>query len=506
MTAPLDADLAIIGSGFGGSVLAMIARRRGLRVALLERGSHPRFAIGESASPLAGVVIEQLAARYNLPRLAPLATYGTWQRHYPAIVCGLKRGFTYFKHEERQRFAQRADRRNELLVAASPSDEQSDTHWLRADVDHFLMREAVSLGADYVDELHLEGIEWRPEDVVIEGMRRGGRVRVRAGFVVDATGPRGFLARVLGLDGGGFDSYPGTQALYSHFTDVARCADMPEFATRQRRPYAIDAAALHHVFDGGWMWVLRFDNGLTSAGVAVTDALAAELRIADGEPAWHRLLARYPSVAAQFAGARPVRGFTWMPRLAWRAASASGERWAMLPSAAAFIDPLFSTGIPLTLLGVERLARSIGGPGGHSYSAVTLAEADHVARFIAGAYAAFPRFDDFTAWSMFYFAAASFSEMSRRLHGDTWSRGFLLAQDETLVRGIAELSPARAASDDLTGRVAAAIGRINVAGLADQAKRNWYDVDVEAAVKAADVLAALPEEIRRVFEPGATPG
>ena len=196
---------------------------------------------------------------------------------------------------------------------------------------------------------------------------RRARPRQRPRFVVDATGPRGFLGRVLGLDGGGFDGYPGTQALYSHFTGVARCADMPEFATRSGAPpYPIDAAALHHVFDGGWMWVLRFDNGVTSAGVAVTDALAAELRLADGEPAWHRLLARYPSVAAQFAEARPIRGFTWMPRLAWRAASASGERWAMLPSAAAFIDPLFSTGIPLTLLGVERLARSIGGPGGHS--------------------------------------------------------------------------------------------------------------------------------------------
>ena len=506
MTAPLDTDLAIVGSGFGGSLLAMIARRRGVRVALLERGTHPRFAIGESASPLAGVVIEQLAGRYDLPRLAPLATYGGWRRHYPAIVCGLKRGFTYFKHQERQRFVQRADRCNELLVAASPSDEQSDTHWLRADVDHFLMREAVSLGADYVDELHLEGIEWRADGVVLAGMRRGARVRVRSRFVVDATGPDGFLARALGLDAGGFDGYPGTQALYSHFTGVARCADMPEFGTRERPPYPLDAAALHHVFDGGWMWVLRFDNGVTSAGIAVTDALAAELRIADGEPAWHRLLARYPSVAAQFADARPVRGFSWMPRLAWRAASASGGRWAMLPSAAAFIDPLFSTGIPLTLLGVERLAQSIGEPAGHSYSAATLGEADHVARFIAGAYAAFPRFEDFTAWSMFYFAAASFSEMSRRLHGDTWSRGFLLAHDETLVRTIAELSPARAASGDLAARVAAAIDRINVAGLADPAKRNWYGVDVEDAVRAAGTLAALPGEIRRVFEYSATPG
>src|SRR4051812_5292599 len=138
--APLVTDLAIVGSGFGGSLLAMIARRLGLRVAILERGTHPRFAIGESASPLAGVVIEQLAARYDLPRLAPLAGYGAWKRHYPQVTCGLKRGFTYYKHEDHRRFVARADRANELLVAASPTDQVSDTHWLRADVDHFLMQ------------------------------------------------------------------------------------------------------------------------------------------------------------------------------------------------------------------------------------------------------------------------------------------------------------------------------------------------------------------------------
>ena len=183
---------------------------------------------------------------------------------------------------------------------------------------------------------------------------------MRAGFVVDASGPRGFLSRALNIPEQGFDGYPSTQALYSHFTDVARCDDMPDFGCEGAKvraceaavpPYPIDDAALHHVFDGGWMWVLRFGNGVTSAGIAVDDALAQELRLSDGAPAWERFLARYPSIAAQFADARPTREFTWMPRLAYRASVASGERWAMLPSAAAFIDPLFSTGIPLTLLG-----------------------------------------------------------------------------------------------------------------------------------------------------------
>jgi FADH2 O2-dependent halogenase len=509
VTAPLDTDLAIVGSGFGGSLLAMIARRLGVRVALLERGTHPRFAIGESASPLAGVIIEQLAARYDLPRLTPLATYGAWRRHYPNVTCGLKRGFTYYKHVDGRRFARRADRANELLVAASPSDELSDTHWLRADVDQFLMREACALGADYVDRLHLKDIEWNSSDVLLSGERCGVPTRVRAQFVVDASGPRGFVSRVLNLEAPGFGGFPPTQALYSHFTDVVRCADMREFVADEVPPYPIDAAALHHVFDGGWMWVLRFDNGVTSAGVAVTDPLAAELRLADGEPAWHRLLERYPTVAAQFAAARPIREFTWMPRVAWRSAAAAGDRWAMLPSAAAFVDPLFSTGIPLTLMGVERLARDLAlgrtlsrpPRATPDYARTTLAEADHVARFIAGCYAAFPTFEDFTAWSMFYFAAASFSELSRRLHGDGGlGRGFLLSQDERFVTSMRDLYPKADLKVGLySAGIAAAIEPVNVAGLADPDKRNWYGVDVEDAVRAAYKLEAAPELIRSQF-------
>jgi len=35
-------DVAVVGSGFAGSIFAMIARRLGRSVILLERGRHPR--------------------------------------------------------------------------------------------------------------------------------------------------------------------------------------------------------------------------------------------------------------------------------------------------------------------------------------------------------------------------------------------------------------------------------------------------------------------------------
>jgi FADH2 O2-dependent halogenase len=531
-----DCDLAVVGSGFGGSILAMIASRLGLRVMLLERGRHPRFAIGESASPLAGILIEQLADRYDLPRLRPLSAFGTWQRAYPRIGCGLKRGFTYFKHEQGRRYRAAEDRSNQLLVAASPNDELSDTHWLRADVDQFLMREAVALGADYLDEVELDGMQpCANGSQQLTGVRRGAPVRIRARLVVDATGPRGFLSRTLGIDSQGFDGYPKTQALFSHFTGVARCDSMPDFdahpshrqapegshpshrpATEPSHlPYPVDDAALHHVFDRGWMWVLRFGNGVTSAGIGVTDDLAAELRLSDGEPAWRRFLERYPSIAAQFADAEAIREFTWMPRMPWRATTAAGPGWAMLPSAAGFVDPLFSTGIPLTLLGIERLAEMLPGlahatnhqpPSTNQYAALTLADVDHVARFVGGCYAAFPRFEQFAAYSMFYFVAASYAEMARRVDSPVRPRRFLCADAGEFGAAMLRLSPAgppeggphmsvRAYAD----AIAAAAEPLNIAGLCDADKRNCYGVDLDDSIRGAAKLGVSEDAVREML-------
>jgi FADH2 O2-dependent halogenase len=507
-----DTDLAIVGSGFGGSLLAMIARRLGYRVTLLERGQHPRFAIGESASPLAGILIEQLADRYDLPRVRPLSAFGTWQRTYPLVVCGLKRGFTYFKHETGRPYKADEARTNQLLVAASPSDELSDTHWLRSDVDQFLVNEAIALGVDYRDLVELESVEWEPSGApTLKGTRRGQTLHVRAQFVVDASGPRGFLSRALGIADRGFDGYPATQALFSHFVDVPRCDELDDFRIPDREigpPYPMDDAALHHVFDGGWMWVLRFGNGVTSAGIAVEDWLADELKVAEGEPAWRRFLARYPSIATQFADARAIRAFTWMPRMAYRAAECAGDRWAMLPSAAAFIDPLFSTGIPLTLLGIERLAGLLGDVGVPSmslrpgatrlYADATLADADRTASFIAGSYAGFRDFPMFASYSMFYFAAASFSEMARRLDSPKTPRGFLCGDSDAFTSAMTRLAPASPGvlRERYDGQVAAAIADWNVAGLCDAEKQNWYGVDLDDTVGSAEKLGLTRKQVR----------
>ena len=76
-------DIAVIGSGFAGSLFAIVCRRLGRSVVLVERGTHPRFAIGESSSPLANLLLEELCDRYGLSRIRPLSAWGSWQRQYP---------------------------------------------------------------------------------------------------------------------------------------------------------------------------------------------------------------------------------------------------------------------------------------------------------------------------------------------------------------------------------------------------------------------------------------
>jgi FADH2 O2-dependent halogenase len=508
----IDVDVAIVGSGFGGSLAALALRRLGRSVALLERGRHPRFAIGESTTPLANLLLEELADRHGLVRLRPFSKWGTWQSTYPEVACGLKRGFTFFRHDEGQAFADGPDHARQLLVAASPHDEIADTHWYRPDFDAFLVREAEAEGTVYRDEISLDTPRLADAGVGIEGSRQGRPLRVSARFLIDASGPRGFLHRALGLGESVMRWLPRTEGLYTHFVDVERWDRLVPGDTPP--PYPADDAAVHHVFPGGWIWILRFANGVTSAGAALLAEHAAGLRLRDGAPAWDRLLARLPSVKAQFEGARAVHPFVYSPRVAFRAAAVTGRRWALLPSAAGVVDPLLSTGFPLNLLGIARLVEVLSDSweGPHQgealarYGSETLADLDATERLVAALYAAMPDFELFKRLSLLYFAAASFSEAARRLGRPEKAPGFLLHADPEFgpeLRACCAAALARptgAARQRLLARIDAAIEPRDVAGLGDRTRRDHYPVRAEDLVVGAPKLGATRPEIDRLLE------
>ena len=91
--------------------------------------------------------------------------------------------------------------KNELLVAASPHDDIADTHWYRADVDHFLVREAQRLGVDYRDSARIETLEFAEDGATIIGRAGEEAFHIHARLLIDATGPRGFLHRDFAAGG-----------------------------------------------------------------------------------------------------------------------------------------------------------------------------------------------------------------------------------------------------------------------------------------------------------------
>jgi FADH2 O2-dependent halogenase len=495
-------DLAVVGSGFGGALTALVARRLGLEVALLERGSHPRFAIGESSTPMSNILLESIARDFDLPRLRPLARYGTWKKTYPEIGVGSKRGFSFYGHDAFRPFAAGSDRSDQLLAAASPHEDVGDTHWYRPDFDHFLVREAQAAGVEYVDRVRIDALERRGAAAILSGVRDGAPFLAEARYVVDASGPRGFLANLLRIPESRFEGYPPTQALFNHFTGVHLWQDVKPGVDDGEPPYPVDDAALHHVFDGGWMWVLRFDNGITSAGFALEDRLAAELGIADGEAAWPRILERLPSIRAQFADAVPVESWRHMPRIPFRTSVAGGDGWTMLPSAAAVIDPLFSTGIPLALLGVGRIGRAIREAWGtpafeermRAHEQAALFEADAAARLVAAAYASFPSFPRFVGIASCYLASVSFSEVCYRLGEPERANGFIACRDERYVREFAGIAQERDAVR-FEKRVARAIEPMNVAGFCDGRRRNWYPVDFNVLLDRCAKVGRTREDL-----------
>jgi FADH2 O2-dependent halogenase len=506
-------EVAIIGSAFAGSIMARVLAAIGYDVVLLERGTHPRFAIGESTTPLANLSLERIALRYGLVDCYRLAAHGRWLGHYPDVRRGLKRGFTFYRHHPDR---QLGDER--LLVAASPNDTVADTHWLRADVDHHFVREAVAAGVDYRDRVEVSGATFDSQGIRLAGSHAGTPFELRAGFVIDASGPGGFLARQLSIPSGLERTLTRSGVVFSHFTGVRPMSDVaPDLPAG---PYPDDWAAMHHVIDEGWMYSLRFDHGVTSAGFVLRADRGRSVTEAESpEASWRRLLARYPTINACFADATPLFPMAFRSLIQHRLTRAAGERWLLLPHAFAFVDPLFSTGIAWALRAIERVALSFE-QSNHAlpsaddlerYDALLHAEADQIDRMVAGAYEAMAHFDLFAAQAMLYFTAVSFAETRQRLilrDADTAARsGFLGVGDAVLeplpdasLRRLRHITRNENSPGTIEERqrfsdwVREVIVPRNIGGFGEPTRGNLYPVDLDWLIDHHDALGLTRDQ------------
>lgn len=417
-------DVAIVGAGFAGLLLARILTRRGRRVVALDRARHPRFAFGESSTPLLALLLERIARREGLPDLHHLATWGRWRRALPELRVGLKRGFTFYHHQKGQPYTNDPRNSARLLVAASPDDELADVHHHRGDVDAMLANRAVAEGLVLFEQAQLEGVEVSDRGARVSFTYAGEQLVLGASWVVDASGCAGAVARRLGARAA--DSGLDTGFVGSHLRGWPTLESLAPSQHFGGAPYPEERAAVHHLVEDGWMWVLPFDEGTTSVGLVVDrgPSLAA---LRAGEPA-EKILAvaldRHPELAAAVAGSHCVATATGGEPSGWLTAREGahrldcsvGEGWIALPQTFAFADPMFSTGLAWSTLGVERVVEVLeGGLEPHEYQRRLALEATRITSLIQASQATRPSFPAFIATALAYFATVSWTEIGSRL-------------------------------------------------------------------------------------------
>jgi FADH2 O2-dependent halogenase len=126
----------------------------------------------------------------------------------------------------------------------------------------------------------------------------------------------------------------------------------------------LSQGTLHHVFKEGWMWVIAFNNHARSTNplVSVGMLLNMDLCPPTGMPAeqeFFQFINRFPSISKHFQNARSVRPWTSFDRLQFSSSRSTGARYVLLPHASSFVDPLFSSGLAITMSAINNMAHRI---------------------------------------------------------------------------------------------------------------------------------------------------
>jgi len=344
-----DYDIVVLGSGIAGSITALVLQQAGMKTLVIERKTHPRFAIGESTIPTTTLLLTQLAERYGIPELAEISTYQGLKKH--GCAAWPKKVFWFGVHRAHAPLEPSHESVNEAaLPPVGP-----DVHMLRADVDAFLVSCFKKYGVDYVENTEVLDFQSDTESATLRIRNAAGEQAIRAQFVVDATGHASFLADRFKLRDEPAQLQTNTRSMFGHFEALADLDEVlggPNPAFRFRR----DGGTMHHCFPGGWIWVIPFDNGVTSVGLELDRRMYPLDESISAEEEFKALIDRYPSIQAHLGAMKPVRPLVRTDRIQFTSKTILGERFILTPHAASFIEPLFSTGIVLTLSFISRFA------------------------------------------------------------------------------------------------------------------------------------------------------
>ena len=344
-------DVAIIGSGIGGSTLAGVLARQGLSVIVFEGGQHPKFAVGESMILETSEMMRALAEFYDVPELAYFSSENYFK--YAGFSHGVKRHFGFTHHLP----GREQNLRNSLQAVIPKEPYGHEMHLYRQDTDYFLTSVAISYGATILQNTLVADIDIQPDGVTIT--TKSGQTH-RADYLVDAGGFRSLVADKLGWRH--HDLQTHTRAIFTHMVDVPCYNDITAPPKEYDVPFRWSEGTLHHIFKGGWLWIIPFNNHVDSTNPLCSVGLQLDPRIHPARPdlspeaEFNAFLEQFPKMKEQLQNARAVRGWVRAERLQYSSRHIVGDRFALLGHAAGFIDPLYSKGLYVTHMTVMLLA------------------------------------------------------------------------------------------------------------------------------------------------------
>jgi flavin-dependent dehydrogenase len=305
-----DSDVLIIGAGPGGATAAALLARHGVSVAVLDKDEFPRFHIGESLLP------------------CDLALFDRLGLDMKALGFLYKGGAEFF--DERT-----GDHAVYLFNEGLPGTPGHAFQVERAKFDKAVLDAAIAAGAQFRAGVRVSQIDPDPSGVTVQ--TSAGPMRAR--YVIDATGQDALLAhREKSLRR--IEDF-GLAAVFRHF-DALSDEVWNELAHEGQGNIRVLIVA------EGWVWVIPLAGKRVSVGVVsrqrgISNELFEQTYAAS--PMLQRLTRGCPK-----SDLRIIRNFSY------RNLKTRGARWACLGDAALFLDPVFSSGVSLAMLGGERFA------------------------------------------------------------------------------------------------------------------------------------------------------
>ncbi|MBV8859354.1 MAG: tryptophan 7-halogenase [Acidobacteria bacterium] len=352
MTDNTEYDVIIMGTGIGGTMLGAILAKHGLKVLMLDSETHPRFTIGEATTPDTNFRIKLLSLKYGIPEIGHLSDFHH-TRDFVSPACGIKRAFSFlYQREGRDQLATETHQYPTLAPPMGP-----DCHFFRQDTDAYMMAVAVSYGAKVRQQRRVAEFDIR-EDHVTLTTEKGETFRGK--YLVDGTGMKSVLANKFGLRDDPEKFRTNTRAIFTHMIGVKLYDQVGPPQKDHGHKYPHSQSTLHHVFEGGWFWIIPFNNHIDSTNPLCSVGLVLNRRIhpetgMDAEEEFWSFVNKFPDMQRQFEKAQAVRGWVSSGRLQYGATRVTGHRYSLLSHAAFFIDPLYSTGLALTTAWVDLL-------------------------------------------------------------------------------------------------------------------------------------------------------